>query len=148
MTFNLLDLVSDSKLATKKENKKKLHKLLDKYGSIEEIERSGDLKDGFELDFARIDGALEEVLEERRLGYREPKSDNNDDLLQSNVRSTNSLLPDDEDFSLEGLTLSDRQRKAFKKLDMNNQLVVIRALREQQGVEKPKPKKETSEKAN
>ncbi len=39
MDFNLLDLVSDSKLATKKENKKKLHKLLDKYGSIKEIER-------------------------------------------------------------------------------------------------------------
>ena len=63
----LMDLVSDSKLATKKENKKKIHKLLDKYGSVEAIERSGDLQDGFELDFARIDGALEEVLEERRL---------------------------------------------------------------------------------
>ena len=145
MTFNLLDLVSDSKLATKSENKKKLHKLLDKYGSVEEIERSGDLKDSFELDFAKIDGALEEVLEERRMGYREPKSDNNDDLLQSNVKQSNSLLHDDEDFSLEGLILSDRQRKAIDKLDMNTQLTVIRALREQQGVEKPKPKKETSE---
>ena len=57
MTFNLLDLVGDSKMATKRENKKKLHELLDKYGSVEEIERSGDLKDGYELDFARIDGA-------------------------------------------------------------------------------------------
>ena len=26
-------------------------------------------RDGFELDFARIDGALDEVLEERRMGY-------------------------------------------------------------------------------
>ena len=147
MDFNLLNLLSDSKLATKRENKKKLHKLLDKYGSVEAIERSGDLKDGFELDFARIDGALEEVLEERRLGYRESKVQDSDDLLQSNMKMSNSLLPDDEDFSLEGLTLSDRQRKAIKKLDMNNQLVIIRALREQQGVEKPKPKKETSEKS-
>ena len=30
MTFNLLDLVSDSKLATKKENKKKLHAIHEK----------------------------------------------------------------------------------------------------------------------
>ena len=146
MDFNLLDLVSDSKLATKKENKKKLHKLLDKYGSIEEIERSGDLKDGFELDFAKIDGALEEVLEERRLGYREPKSDNSD-ILKSNMKKSNSLHPDDGDFSLDGLTLSDRQRKAIDKLDMVNQLAVIKALREQQGVEKTKTKKETSEKS-
>ena len=145
MTFNLLDLVSDSKIATKKENKKKLHELLDKYGSVEEIERSGDLKDGYELDFARIDGALEEVLEERRMGYREPLSSNGDPL-QSNEKQSNALLPDDEDLSLDGLTLSDRQKKAINKLDMANQLVIIKALREEQGVEKPKSKTETQEK--
>ena len=144
MTFNLLNLVDESKMATKRENKKKLHALLDKYGSVEEIERNGDLRDGFELDFARIDGALDEVLEERRMGYREPQS-SSDDEIKTNVKKSNSLLPDDEDFSLEGLTLSDRQRKAFNKLDMNTQLTVIRALREQQGVEKPKPKRENSE---
>ena len=146
MTYSLMDLVGDSKMATKKENKKKLHALLDKYGSVEEIERSGDLKDGYELDFARIDGALDEVLEERRMGYREPLS-NDSDTLKSKVKQSNSLLPDDEDLSLEGLALSDRQRKAFNKLDMANQLVIIRALREQQGVEKPKPKKEEQEKS-
>ena len=54
---------------------------------------------------------------------------------------------DDEDFSLEGLILSDKQRKVIDKLDMNTQLTVIRALREQQGIEKPKPKKENSEKS-
>ena len=43
---------------------------------------------------------------------------------------------------LEGLTLSDRQRKAIDKLDMGTQLSVIRALREQQGVEKPKKERE------
>lgn len=51
---------------------------------------------------------------------------------------------DDEDFSLEGLSLTYRQRKVIDKLDMNTQLTVIKALREQQGIEKPKPKKETS----
>ena len=141
MDFNLFDLVGDSKREIKKENKRKLHALLDKYGSVEEIERNGDLRDGVELDFARIDGALEEVLEERQLGYREPKSYNND-RLKSNTKQSNSLLPDDEDFSLEGLTLSDRQRKAIDKLDMGTQLSVIRALREQQGVEKPKKERE------
>ena len=54
---------------------------------------------------------------------------------------------DDEDFSLEGLILSDKQRKVIDKLDMNTQLTVIKALREQQGIEKPKPKKENSEKS-
>ena len=146
MTYSLMDLVGDSKMATKRENKKKLHVLLDKYGSVEEIERSGDLKDGYELDFARIDGALDEVLEERRMGDREPLSSDGD-TLKSKVKQSNALLPDDEDFSLEGLTLSDRQRKAIDKLDMNTQLTVIRALREQQGVEKPKAKKENSEKS-
>ena len=138
-----MDLVGDSKMATKRENKKKLHKLLDKYGSVEAIERSSDLKDGFELDFARIDGALEEVLEERRMGYREPLSSNGD-TLKSKVKQSNALLPDDEDFSLEGLKLSDEQKRAIDRLDMTNQLAVINALREQQGVEKPKAKKETS----
>ena len=131
-------------LQQKKENKKKLHKLLDKYGSVEELERTGNLRDGFELDFARIDGALEEVLEERRKGYRETLSNNND-TLKSNMKQSNSLLSDDEDFSLEGLTLSDKQRKAINNLDMINQLSIIRTLREQQGVEKPKPKKDTLE---
>ena len=146
MSLDLLDLVGDSKREIKKENKKKLHALLDKYGSVEEIEQNGSLKDGFELDFARVDGALDEVLEERRLGYREEKYGDSDDvLLRSNVKKSNSLLPDDEDFSLEGLALSDRQRKAIDKIDMNTQLTVIRALREQQGVEKPKAKKENSE---
>jgi len=144
MTFNLLDLVGESKIATKRENKKKLHKLLDKYGSVEEIEQSGDLRDNFELDFARIDGALDEVLEERRLGYRAPQS-SSDDEIKTNVKKSNSLLPDDEDFSLEGLKLSDEQRRTIDRLDMTNQLAGIRALREQQGVKKPKPKKENSE---
>ena len=144
MLNNLMDLVGDSKMATKRENKKKLHKLLDKYGSVEEIERSGDLRDNFELDFAKIDGALDEVLEERRMGYRASQS-SSDDEIKTNVKKSNSLLPDDEDFSLEGLKLSDEQRRAIDRLDMTNQLAVIRALREQQGVKKPKPKKENSE---
>jgi hypothetical protein len=61
------------------------------------------------------------------------------------MKQSNSLLSDDEDFSLEGLTLSDKQRETINKLDMVNQLSVIRALREQQGIEKPKPKKDTLE---
>ena len=146
MNYDLLDLIGDSKREIKKENKRKLHVLLDKYGSVEEIERSGELKDGFELDFARVDGALEEVLEERRRGYREPKSYSNE-VLRSNIKSPNSFLPDDEDFSLEGLILNDKQRKVIDKLDMNTQLTVIKALREQQGVEKPKPKKMEQEKS-
>ena len=57
----LMDLVSDSKLATKKENKKKIHKLLDKYGSVEAIERSGNLRDSFELDFGILSSPLNAI---------------------------------------------------------------------------------------
>ena len=139
----MFNLIGDSEIAIKKANKKKLHELLDKYGSVGEIERSGNLQDAYAFDFAKINGNLEEVLEERRLGYREPKSDNNDDLLQSNVKQSNSLLPEDEDFSLDGLTLTDKQRMALKKLDIANQLSIIKKLREEQGVERPKAKPET-----
>ena len=139
-SLSIMDLVSDSDVATKKVNKKKLHELLNKYGSIEALEKTADLRDSYAFDFAKINGNLEEVLEERRLGYREPKSDNNDDLLQSNVKQSNSLLPEDEDFSLDGLTLTDKQRMALKKLDMANQLSIIKKLREEQGVERPKAK--------
>ena len=83
-----MDLIGDSKLATKKENKKKLHKLLDKYGSVEAIERSSDLRDGFEFDFARIDGALDEVLEERR---SENYIFNNKDSVSSDNSSIDTL---------------------------------------------------------
>ena len=137
----MFNLIGDSEIAIKKANKKKLHELLDKYGSVGEIERSGNLQDAYAFDFAKINGTLEEVLEERRLGYREPLSYNND-RLKSNTKQSNSLLLDDEDFSLEGLTLSDRQRAALKKLDMANQLSIIKKLREEQGVEKPKAKDE------
>ena len=85
MNYDLLDLIGDSKREIKKENKRKLHALLDKYGSVEEIERSGELKDGFEFDFARVDGALEEVLEERRRGYREPLSYNKENSEKSEL---------------------------------------------------------------
>ena len=140
----MFNLIGDSEIAIKKANKRKLHELLNKYGSVREIERSGNLQDAYAFDFAKINGTLDEVLEERRMGYKEPLSYNND-RLKSNTKQSNALLPDDEDFSLEGLTLTDRQREAIGKLDINTQLSVIRALREQQGVEKPKAKKETSE---
>jgi 5'-3' exonuclease len=142
-SLSIMDFGNDSDYATKKINKKKLHELLNKYGSIEALEKTADLRDSYAFDFAKINGNLEEVLEERRLGYREPKSDNNDDLLQSNVKQSNSLLPEDEDFSLDGLTLTDKQRMALKKLDMANQLSIIKKLREEQGVERPKAKPET-----
>ncbi len=63
--------------------------------------------------------------------------------MKSNTKQSNSLLPEDEDFSLDGLTLTDKQRMALKKLDMANQLSIIKKLREEQGVERPKAKPET-----
>ena len=141
-----MDVVGDSDYSIKKANKKKLHELLNKYGSIEALERTADLRDSYAFDFAKINGSLNEVLEERRMGYRGslPTIEDNN-RLRSSLKQNNSLLPEDEDFSLDGLTLTDKQRMALKKLDMANQLSIIKKLREEQGVERQKPQKETSE---
>ena len=125
--------LNDNEIMLKKnEKKKKLNELLDKYGSVEEIEKKAIGADGYEYMFANTNNLIDEVLQERRLG----------ESLLSPVRKDtpqkrNKLLPDDEDFSLDGLTLSERQKKAIKNLDMANQLTVIKALREQQNIEPP-----------
>ena len=121
----------------KREKKNKLHELLDKYGSVEGIEKNAAGADGYEYMFANTGNLIDEVLAERRSGR--PLSSA---VHESMPQRRNTLLPDDDDFSLEGLELSDRQRKAIKNLDMANQLTIIKALREQQGIEKPRYKTE------
>ena len=46
--------------------KRKLHDLLDKYGTIEELEQHGSVEDNFDYMFAGQRKLLDEVLEERR----------------------------------------------------------------------------------
>ena len=65
--------------------------------------------------------------------------------LKSGPLAKNLHLPEVKSLIASCLTLSDRQRAALKKLDMANQLSIIKKLREEQGVEKPKPKKKNSE---
>lgn len=121
----------------KREKKNKLHELLDKYGSVEGIEKNAAGADGYEYMFANTGNLIDEVLAERRSGR--PLSSA---VHESMPQRRNTLLPDDDDFSLEGLELSDRQRKAIKNLDMANQLTIIKALREQQSIENPRYKTE------
>ncbi|MBO5441139.1 MAG: hypothetical protein J6A09_01050 [Alphaproteobacteria bacterium] len=130
--------LDDNEIMLKKnEKKKKLHELLDKYGSVEEIEKKAIGADGYEYMFANTNNLIDEVLQERR-----SQQSSLSPVRKDTPQKKNTLLPNDEDFSLEGLTLSDRQRKAIKNLDMANQLTVIKALREQQNVEKPHQKVE------
>lgn len=138
----MLDYFSnDTETVLKKnEKKKKLHELLDKYGSVEEIERNAIGADGYEYMFANTNNLIDEVLEERRMG-KVSTSVVREDIPQKR----NTLLPEDDDFSLAGLTLSGKQRKAIKNLDMANQLTVIKALREQQGIEKPHQNQESDD---
>lgn len=133
----MLDYFSNDKetVLKKNEKKKKLHELLDKYGNVEEIEKNAIGADGYEYMFANTNNLIDEVLEERRMG-RLPLSVVREDIPQKR----DPLLPEDDAFSLDGLTLSDKQKKAIKNLDMVNQLTVIKALREQQGIEKPHSK--------
>ncbi len=126
----------------KSEKKKKLHALLDKYGSVEEIEKNAVGVDGYAYMFANTDDLIDEVLEERRMGRPTTSQER-----KETSRQKEKLLPDDEDFSLEGLTLTDRQRAALNRLDMNNQLTMIRILREQQGVAKPEARHEEAKAA-
>lgn len=121
----------------KREKKKKLHELLDKYGSVEEIEKNAIGADGYEYMFANTDNLIDEVLQERH-----SQQSSLSPVRKDTPQKKNTLLPSDEDFSLDDLILSDKQRKAIKNLDMANQLTVIKALREQQNVEKPHQKVE------
>ena len=52
----------------KNEKKKKLHDLLDKYGSVENIEKNAIGVDGYDYMFANTNNLIKEVLEERLLG--------------------------------------------------------------------------------
>lgn len=138
----MLDYFSNDKetVLKKNEKKKKLHELLDRYGSVEEIERNAIGSDGYDYMFANTNNLIDEVLEERRVG-RSPLSA----VQQDTPQKRDTLLHEDDDFSLDGLLLSDKQRKAIKNLDMANQLTMIKALREEQGVEKPRSKKENDD---
>lgn len=51
----------------KNEKKKKLNELLDRYGSIENIEKNAIGVDGYDYMFADTDNLINEVLEERTL---------------------------------------------------------------------------------
>lgn len=52
----------------KREKKKKLHELLNKYGSVEGIEKNAIGADGYDYMFANTDNLIDEVLQERRSG--------------------------------------------------------------------------------
>ena len=52
----------------KREKKKKLHELLNKYGSVEGIENKAIGADGYDYMFANNDNLIDEVLQERRSG--------------------------------------------------------------------------------
>lgn len=54
----------------KREKKKKLHELLNKYGSVEGIENKAIGADGYDYMFANTDNLIDEVLQERRSGSR------------------------------------------------------------------------------
>lgn len=116
----------------KREKKKKLHELLNKYGSVEGIEKNAIGADGYDYMFANTDNLIDEVLQERRSGQPSLSVMRKD---MSQKRDT--LFPEEEDFSLDSLKLSEKQRKAIQNLDMANQLTIIKALREQQSIEKP-----------
>ena len=51
----------ESREETKRENKKKLNKLLDKYGSREGIDKNADVRDSYEYMFANTDNLIDEV---------------------------------------------------------------------------------------
>ncbi len=70
----------------KNEKKKKLNELLDRYGSIENIEKNAIGVDGYDYMFADTDNLINEVLEERslrqvsRLAKQEEKSSEYDKI--------------------------------------------------------------------
>jgi len=120
--------------------KKKLNELLDKYGeSREAIDQHSSPEDWMEYQFAQGDQYLDEILEERQKIRQNPELLNQlqtQDMARTQKKTTSSTLEDvDKELDTSDLNISEERKKRLKQLDYNNQLAVVRALREKQELE-------------
>ncbi len=123
-SLDLMDYMREEIEDAKQHNKTKLHKLLDKYGSVEGIEDNAVGVDEYEYMFANVNNLIDEVLEERRTGkYNLSKS-----LPKIERVSTNTLANESDEMPKE-IKSAKRQTTNTDKLSPLDHLRAIRALR-------------------
>jgi predicted DNA-binding protein YlxM (UPF0122 family) len=66
MTDNIMDEIERINNIKRMKNKKKLHSLLDKYGSLENFRQNSTMAEDFEYQFAQGDSIIDEVEQERQ----------------------------------------------------------------------------------
>ena len=74
MTDNIMDEIERINNIKRMKNKKKLHSLLDKYGSLENFRQNSTMAEDFEYQFAQGDDIIAEVEQERQAMSGLPKT--------------------------------------------------------------------------
>ena len=132
--------------------------MLDKYGSIEGIDKNADVRDSYDYMFANTDNLIDEVMAERNASSEQNLPETNDDFEDIEVESNNTEaeidinkkyadIPKDsdgnpryvfvEDLKTDGLTLTREKREEIKNLNTIDRFNEIKKLRKQQGVATP-----------
>ena len=100
---DMLDYMLDDEkiISSKKQKKKTLSDLLDKYGSVENIDKNADVRDSYDYMFANTGYLIDEVLAERNASSDQNPSETDDDIdeIRSEKVEDESDIFDDEDYA-------------------------------------------------
>ena len=100
---DMLDYMLDDEkiISSKKQKKKTLSDLLDKYGSVENIDKNADVRDSYDYMFANTGNLIDEVLAERNASSDQNPSETDDDIdeIRSEKVEDESDIFDDEDYA-------------------------------------------------
>ena len=75
MTYNIMDEIESINNINHMKNKKKVHSLLDKYGTLENFHQNSTMLEDLEYQFAQGDDIIAEVEQERQIMSSLPKTD-------------------------------------------------------------------------
>ena len=93
MTDNIMDEIERINNIKRMKNKKKLHSLLDKYGSLENFRQNSTMVEDFEYQFAQGDSIIDEVEQERQAMSGLPKTSGSSLDDTDMAKNANSLQP-------------------------------------------------------
>ena len=100
---DMLDYMLDDEkiISSKKQKKKTLSDLLDKYGSVENIDKNADVRDSYDYMFANTGYLIDEVLAERNASSDQNQLETDDDFdeIKTEKVEDESDIFDDEDYA-------------------------------------------------
>ena len=100
---DMLDYMLDDEkiISSKKQKKKTLSDLLDKYGSVENIDKNADVRDSYDYMFANTGNLIDEVLAERNASSDQNQLETDDDFdeIKTEKVEDESDIFDDEDYA-------------------------------------------------